>query len=84
MFQYTIRIQFRGVDLFPSGWLNPSEGMFMLLLTGYFTYFPLISHTAIAMNRHTAIVWPTRHAKVETASKNVQHTKHFSCGRVNG
>ncbi|KAH7699418.1 hypothetical protein AAVH_33476, partial [Aphelenchoides avenae] len=58
---YTFHIQLLGTDLFPSSWLNPNDSAFLLYLTGYFNFFPLSSHTMIALNRYTAIVWPSRH-----------------------
>ncbi|KAH7716211.1 hypothetical protein AAVH_16336 [Aphelenchoides avenae] len=63
---YTFEIQFQGDNLYPSDWLSASESEWLLLITGYFTFFPLLSHTAIALNRYTAIVWPTRHVKIWT------------------
>lgn len=83
-FQYTIHIQFHDEDLFPSSWLNPSDSRLLLVLTGYFTFFPLISHTAIAFNRHTAIVWPVRHAKVRHKSDSLlMLSNKFRYGKEN-
>lgn len=49
-------------------WLAaPPVGPLFFFAVGFFSFFQCVSHTIIALNRYTVIMYPTKHEKVESS-----------------